>query len=340
MKCTLVSTVFNEVLRIGDTIKDLKAQTVQPSEIIITDAGSTDGTYEMLLDWQKNASIPIKILQEKGCNVARGRNNAIKAASYDLIVSTDFGCRFHPLWLASILRPFNDPTVDVVGGTFEVIEADIQTLAAKANYVICDGYYVKPFSGFIPSSRSIAYKKSVWEAIGQYSEWLTLAADDLVFGMVLLKQQHKIVYIDTPYVYWGRHTSIKAYTKEAFRYGLGDGEARVNFRQVISKALETTLRYLFYLWIPIFSILLIKIGFEFWMLIPFISTFLGFRSYYWSFKNWFKYRSPKYDVITLIYSFLLIEQSRIQYMKGYIKGYFSSKPEAKMGATLLKATLR
>lgn len=340
MKFTLVSTVFNEALRIKDSIEDLTAQTIQPSEIIITDAGSTDGTYEILLDWQKNASIPIKILQEQRCTVARGRNMAIKAASTDIIVSTDFGCRFHTLWLESMLKPFNDPSVQVVGGTFEVVEADIQTIAAKANYIICDGYYVKPFEGFIPSSRSIAYKRSVWEAIGGYAEWLTLAADDLIFGMVLLKQDHKIAYVETPYVYWGRHTAGKAYAKEAFRYGLGDGEARVNMRQAISKTVETTLRYLFYLWIPVFLVCLIQTEFSLWLFVPFVCTSVGFRSYYWSFKNWLKYKSQKYNLAAFLYSFVLIEKTRIQYIKGYIKGYFYSNQDVKNGASILKMKLR
>ncbi|WP_394334976.1 glycosyltransferase [Niastella yeongjuensis] len=50
---TLVSTVFNERKRIDKTIEDLRNQTLQPAEIIITDAGSTDGTYEALIEWQR-----------------------------------------------------------------------------------------------------------------------------------------------------------------------------------------------------------------------------------------------------------------------------------------------
>ena len=48
MQFTLVSTIFNESRRLPQTIADLEAQTVQPTEIIITDAGSTDGTWALL----------------------------------------------------------------------------------------------------------------------------------------------------------------------------------------------------------------------------------------------------------------------------------------------------
>src|SRR5690348_14386267 len=110
---TLVSTVFNEAKRLDQTIADLNAQTVQPSEIVITDAGSTDGTYERLLQWRAESSVPIIILQKHKCNVAEGRNKAIRTAKYDIIASTDFGCRFHQNWLKTLIAPFENPDVNI-----------------------------------------------------------------------------------------------------------------------------------------------------------------------------------------------------------------------------------
>ena len=113
---SLVSTVFNEKKRLQETIDDIEGQIVKPDQIVITDAGSTDGTFERLKQWATNSLIEIIILQKTGCNVAEGRNLAIRNARYDLIVSTDFGCRFHSQWLQSMIAPFDDETVKVVGG--------------------------------------------------------------------------------------------------------------------------------------------------------------------------------------------------------------------------------
>ena len=77
---SLVSTIFNEAKRLRQTIADLEAQTIKPAEIIIiTDAGSNDASWEILTEWQHQSSVPIVLLKEEGCNVARGRNLAIKA---------------------------------------------------------------------------------------------------------------------------------------------------------------------------------------------------------------------------------------------------------------------
>jgi glycosyltransferase involved in cell wall biosynthesis len=337
---TLVSTVFNEKKRLDLTINDLKKQTLQPDEIIITDAGSTDGTYEALIEWQRHSAVPVVILQQKGCNVAEGRNIAIKKASYDLIASTDFGCRFHPDWLKSLMSPFADKTVKATGGAFSVIEQDIDTLSAKAAYILSNGYQVDfAHDSFIPSSRSVAYYKEIFEKAGGYPEWLTLAGDDTTFGKIVKSLGVGFHQVTEPYVYWGRHKTAKAYVKEAFRYGLGDGEAHVNQRNVISNSIEAILRYLLFISFLIIVIAVIAKQLSFsWLLICII--FLpGLRSYINYTRNWQKLKSPKYNFSVFLYGISLLERTRLNYIKGYIKGYFKSSEKQKEEARQLQQRL-
>jgi glycosyltransferase involved in cell wall biosynthesis len=340
---TLVSTIFNEAARLPQTISDLEAQTLKPSEIVITDAGSTDATWQILEEWKQQSSIPIVLLQEKGCNVARGRNLAIEAASHDLIVSTDFGCRFHPGWLESITEPFlphqNTSSVAVVGGAFAVLEEDIQTLAARSDYILQKGYPVVMDQYFSVSSRSIAYKKEVWQKIGGYPEWLTLAADDTIFWKLIKKEQFNYVFIEQPLVYWGRHKTNKAFAREAFRYGLGDGESRINYRNFWSNIIETGMRYALFLLLLIMPVLIIS------GIVPVISCLIlllflpGLRSYKNAWKNWQVVKSSKYNVKAFINALIQLEQSRIQYIKGYTKGIKDNDPIKKAGREKLTAIL-
>lgn len=349
MRFSLVSTIFNEAKRLRQTIADLEAQTIKPAEIIITDAGSSDASWEILTEWQQQSAVPIVLLKEEGCNVARGRNIAIKAAKYDLIVSTDFGCRFHPEWLQSLIRPFEeDKTLQVVGGAFGVIENEINTYPARANYILTNGYLTVIDSGFIPSSRSIAYKKSVWEAIGGYPEWLTLAADDLVFGLQIKAKKIPITIVNNPYVYWGRHNKIKQYNKEAFRYGLGDGEAKVNNRNCIILTAETLLRYTFVLSLLLLLVHILAGGPRNYLntgLLLFSLTFgiMGFRPYFRTAKHWVNFRSHKYNVKSLLLGLFMLETQRFHYIKGYLKGFFCSnsvvRSEAKQLQKLLNSNL-
>ena len=341
MQFTLVSTVFNEAKRIDQTIDDLAKQVLQPDEIIITDAGSNDGTYEILKKWQAASSIPIIILQKVRCNVAEGRNMAIKAAKHPIIASMDFGCRYHPKWLESIITPFSDPQVMVVGGAFSVQEEEIETISAKAAYVLFNGYNINAdLEGFIPSSRSIAYRKEVYDNVGGYLEWLTLAADDLVFGMMVKKKGYDIFRVNKSYAFWMRHKTAKAYAKEGYRYGLGDGEARVQFEKFKKRLLGKIYRVAFFA-----DILFILLGLIFVNKLSIIPVILAFvlafslRFYIGYFNNWKHLRSNKYDIFTLLYSFYLVEKTSTSYIKGYIKGYYYSSALQKREAIQLNKLL-
>jgi biofilm PGA synthesis N-glycosyltransferase PgaC len=44
---TVIIPAFNEAATLADTVRSLRAQTVRPSEIIVVDDCSTDGTGEV-----------------------------------------------------------------------------------------------------------------------------------------------------------------------------------------------------------------------------------------------------------------------------------------------------
>ncbi|HEX8546937.1 MAG TPA: glycosyltransferase, partial [Cytophagaceae bacterium] len=340
LQFSLVTTTYNEINRIGYTIEDIENQVMRPTEIVITDAGSTDGTYERLLAWSNESKIDIKILLKPKCNVAQGRNFAIDAASFPIIASTDFGCRFHKNWLKSIIEPFEDSDINVVGGGYTVIEEDIQTLPARANYVLSAGYTSVMDDYFIPSSRSIAYYKKVWENVGGYAEWLSLAADDLVFGKTLKSKGYRFYLVEKPYVYWGRHLETQGYAREAFRYGLGDGEARVNQRQFIRGSIETLFRYLFLFSVTVGSLLIHSKKLPLFCIIFLFPLAIGFKPYFYGIKNWIKFKSKKYSIKVCLFSFYLIEISRLNYTRGYSKGYFFSSELIKAKARELRLILK
>ncbi|SFC05141.1 Glycosyl transferase family 2 [Flexibacter flexilis DSM 6793] len=333
---TLVSTVFNEINRLDQTIADIEAQTLPPTQIIITDAGSTDGTYERLMRWKTESKIEIVVLVKERCNVAEGRNMAIQAAKYDLIASTDFGCRFLPKWLESIMTPFEDEKIRIVAGSYKVREEYVDTLAAKADWVLANAYQIQMDQYFVPSSRSIAYYREIWESVGGYPEWVTLAADDSTFAYLIFKKGIKMHYVDEPNVYWLRHKTFTGFKKECWRYGLGEGETQVGMRNFLSNLVETSCRYT----LPIGIMLLISGLLPLWFILPVVAvqTF-GLRSYKNAFKNWWRLRSDKYNFQVFLASLYLTEISRLTHMKGYIQGYWYSPEFRKQEAKKLQAIL-
>lgn len=318
---TLVTTVFNEIKRLDDTIADIEAQTLKPDEVIVIDAGSTDGTMERLARWAKESTISVRAEVMPRCNIAEGRNYAISIARNELIASTDFGCRYKPEWLESIIAPFDDAQWEVVSGNFTVRESEITTMPAKADWVLQSGYNYS-VEGYLPSSRSIAYYRYVWEKCGKYPEWVTLAADDSTFWYVIEKLGFRYLKVAEPNVFWLRHKSYAAFAKEAYRYGLGEGETRSGLRNFISNLIETSCRYT----LPV-NLGLIAFGgiVPVWMhFLVFVIQLFGLRSYRYAWRKWQGMKSDTYNFQVFLACLRMIEISRLNHMEGYVQGYWKS----------------
>lgn len=224
MKVAIVTTILNEISSIQQLVDSILLQTRQPDEVIIVDGGSTDGTVEKLQKLTENNKL-IRLIIEKGCNVARGRNIAIQNSSSDIIAIVDGGSRLDPDWLKQILIPFEeDGSVDVVGGWTEIwamskFEEWMKILQKPFSKIDLNTYY--------PSARALAIKKSCWEKVGGFPEQLSMWAEDTVFIYKLKSQKFKFVINPKAKVYWRPRTNIKELIIQHFEYGIGDGEARI-----------------------------------------------------------------------------------------------------------------
>jgi hypothetical protein len=83
---------------------------------------------------------------------------------------------------------------------------------------------------FLPSSRSIAFRKTAWEAVGGYPEWLDYC-EDLVFDLRLkmLSQQSPVgtqfAFAPDAVVAFRPRGSLRSFLKQYYRYARGDGKA-------------------------------------------------------------------------------------------------------------------
>ena len=79
-KISLIATVYNDRESTELFLTRMEQQTRRPDEMILCDAGSTDGTWELLREYQAGGSIPVAALQEPGCRpaaVAGGTGGAV-----------------------------------------------------------------------------------------------------------------------------------------------------------------------------------------------------------------------------------------------------------------------
>jgi glycosyltransferase involved in cell wall biosynthesis len=222
MKVSIVATVRNEGEALRPLLDSLLDQTRPPDEVVICDGGSADNTLAILEEYRQ--WLPLRIVAAPGSNISQGRNRAIAAATGDVIAGTDAGVVLAPTWLEEITAPFADEAVQVVGGWFE---ADPYT-----DFEVVMGSTVLPARDdvdpqtFLPSSRSVAFRKSAWAAVGGYPEWLE-HSEDLVFDMALRDHYGPFAFAPEAVAYFRPRPSLRAFYRQYYAYARGDGKANL-----------------------------------------------------------------------------------------------------------------
>jgi glycosyltransferase involved in cell wall biosynthesis len=222
MKVTLITTVKNEESSIEKFLYSVNSQTRKPDEVVIVDGGSTDKTVSIIYELLSMIKIPTRIIKKKG-NRSVGRNTAVKNSSFNIIACTDAGCILDKYWLERIADPFNEPEVDVASGfykpkTYSIFERCLATYTCTMSDLLDN-------KNFLPSSRSIAFRKKAWEKVKGYPEKLD-TCEDLIFDKKLKKAGMKFVTVKNAVVYWPQRKNIFQAAVQFFRYAKGDGAAR------------------------------------------------------------------------------------------------------------------
>ncbi|MCA9957415.1 MAG: hypothetical protein KC443_00185, partial [Anaerolineales bacterium] len=75
-------------------------------------------------------------------------------------------------------------------------------------------------------SRSVAFLKSAWEAVGGYPEWLDYS-EDLIFDLALREKYGAFPFADTAVAYFRPRGSLRSFFRQYYFYARGDGKANL-----------------------------------------------------------------------------------------------------------------
>jgi hypothetical protein len=149
-----------------------------------------------------------------------------------MIAVTDAGCVYEPVWLEKLIAPFTSgATWSATGFGPWFREADGMLIYLIASATIPASAEFK--KDWLPSSRSVAFKKEIWQKAGGYPEWIPIC-EDVIFDLEIKKLGVPILYIREPLVFWQPRRTLFAYFKQLYRYTKSDGHGKLWFsRQLI-----------------------------------------------------------------------------------------------------------
>lgn len=115
MKFSIVTVTYNCKKCLEETVKSVIFQTYSDYEYIIIDAGSTDGTLNLITRYEKYISYWIS---EPDNGIYDGMNKAIKCAKGDYLIFMNAGDSFHDVNVLDNVSKNLSDDIDVVFGDY------------------------------------------------------------------------------------------------------------------------------------------------------------------------------------------------------------------------------
>ncbi len=305
MKISVVVTVLNESKTIWSLLCGLIRQTHRPHEIIIVDAGSTDGTIQLIKVFQKKYSrFNLKLVFKSGSRGA-GRNYGIKLAAHDWIAMTDAGCTPHPDWLEKLVRVAATTQAEVIAGYYDAApKTALQAAIVPYMLVMPDKVNL---DHFLPATRSMLLKKSAWQAVAGFNEDLVLS-EDFDFAQRLKQARFSFTFSDKAKVTWWPTETIWDF------YHTVQGMAEYDTQAGITRVKSYLVLARYAIWLS----LAIVFFCSHWLLcVAFAITSIGIYSFWAVWKN-FQYLSKGWYYLPLLQ---LV--SDLGVMIGTVKGKFT-----------------
>jgi len=192
MKISIVTAVFDRVGTIRDALQSVEAQSYQNVEHIVQDGGSSDGTLDILREFDVSST---HLVSERDTGIYDAINKGISRASGDIIGllhSDDFFA--HDLVLQKIADVFKDPEIDGVYGDLDYVSA------SKTDRIVrrwrSGPYRVDLLRrGWMPPHPTLYLRREVFDRWGLYDTSMSIAADYDAMLRYLVEGDIHLAYI-------------------------------------------------------------------------------------------------------------------------------------------------
>lgn len=220
---SVIATVRNEASTVDALISGLGAQTLSPASMTVVDGGSTDATVARLATAAAQVPYPIDVHVAPGSNIAAGRNLAVARSGAPVVAVVDAGTVLHPEWVARLSGALEgSPMVDIASGFFVGAPGSAWERALSAT-TLPNVEDIDPVL-FQPSSRSVAFRRSAFEKVHGYPEWLDYG-EDLVFDLAMRRAGATFRFVPRAVVRFRPRSTVRAFFLQYYRYARGDGKA-------------------------------------------------------------------------------------------------------------------
>ena len=235
-RISVIVTCFNAAETIDNCIRSVTSQNYPNTEVILVDAGSTDGTTSQALKVAGNRANFKLIVDESATTPARGRNKGAGAASGEFLAFTDSDCIAEPNWLSALVDPENwKQDVGAVGGKtvftgiprergmLNALHGALGTRLGSAGSIeFYDGNH-RGSAKSLPSCNAM-YSSKVFKLTGGFDESLRYCEDSCLNAHIR-RAGFRLAYTPKAVIHHQHRNSTGQFVRWMFDYGTGRGVA-------------------------------------------------------------------------------------------------------------------
>jgi len=208
MMISVVLNLLNEERHIRDLLDSLVVQE-PPFEIVVVDAGSWDGTVEVVRRFVEE--YPTVTLYHKPGSRGESTNYGISQAKGDAIATIGGDCIANPFWLRELRATLNEYDI-AAGRTINIGYHAFETLERVE-------LYHKGEDISYPSG-NMAWRRKVLEDVEGFDPWF-VTAEDIDLNYRAVSNGYRIGYNENAIVYHRMKESFIRFFKQAFWNGWG-----------------------------------------------------------------------------------------------------------------------
>ena len=197
MKVSIITVSFNSAKTIADTIESVLSQDYSSIEYIIVDGGSSDGTVEIIKQYEDQIA---HWVSEKDRGMYDAMNKGIALATGDVIGilnSDDVYMNTHAV--SELMELMETKRAQVVFADLILVDQDNPQKVLR--YYDSGHFHPNKFKyGWMPAHPTVFVKRQLYEVVGDFSTTYQIAADYEMLIRILGIQRARYVYLPKPVV--------------------------------------------------------------------------------------------------------------------------------------------